>query len=381
MKSLPKRLLPLLSLPLLLSADPPDLQTVAAKNPKLPEAAAVLPEPKPEWTVGAGVQWRQIGQASFRGGRQAGQSHLPAAPRSSGGISTGYTNGFVSPDSTGGSQTWNWGYSSAAQVNGDLLTLSGTSGQVTSRTVASSYSTDWSDDLASPGIYLLLESPELAKWQHLSLSAALGYSYAQDDTTQESLAFRSVRTSFQRTRSVTDVYDIPAIAPPPTAPYSGSFNGPGPVISRTPVRRLGGGVRERDLGSDIFTSHLRQSLEVQLHTLSFGPRMGLEIGSLRLLAGLGFALNIVLWDADSRETLRSDRHGTLRTWRDTANGTDVLPGVFAELGAEWRFTKSWSLATGLRYDWSQPLEGRIGNAAFEVDLGGWTAQVGLAFHF
>ncbi len=381
MNALPKSLLSLLCLPLLASGGTPQVAAVAAKNPKQPAAAAVLPEPRPEWTVGAGAQWRQMGEASFRGGGRAGRQHLPEALKSGGGISTGYSNGFVRPDSSGGNQTWNWGYNSASQVSGDFLTLSGSSREVISQTLASSYNTDWSDDLSGVGFYLTLGSPELLRWRKLTLSAALGYSFVQDDTSRESLAFRAERREVLRTRSVTDLYDISAIAPPPDAPYSGSFAGPGPVISLRPARSSGGGVSEQSRGTEIFTSQLRQSLEVQLHTISLGPRVGMEWGSLRVLGGLGFALNIVPWDADSRETLRSNQRGTLKTWHDTASGTDVLPGVYAELVAEWRFAKRWSLSTGVRYDWSESLEGEVGNAEFDVDLGGWTAMLGVGFHF
>ncbi len=381
MNAFPHKLLPLLCLPLLAQAGPPDMTTVAAKNPKQPMEAAVLPAPRPEWTIGAGVQWRQIGEASFRGGSRARLHHLPAAPRSGGGISSGYSNGFVLPDSANNSQTWNWGYDSASQVSGGFLTLSSSSRQVFTETLASSYNTDWSDDLSGAGVYFLLESPDLVKWRNFSLSAALGYSFVQDDTSRESVAFRAERTTWVRTRNVADLYDVSAIAPLPAAPYSGSFNGPGPLISLAPARRSGGGVREQSSGTEIFTSELSQSLEVQLHTISLGPRFDVEFGSLRLLAGLGYALNIVPWDADSQETLRSNRRGPLRTWRDSASDTDLLSGLYAEISAEWRFARQWSLSAGARYDWSESLQGEVGAADFDVDLGGWTATLGLGFHF
>lgn len=381
MKIFPPCLTLLLGFPILTLAGTPDISSVAAKNPNPPQEAADLPDARPEWTLSAGPQWRQIGEAQFKGGSRAGRSHLPAAPKGGGGLSTGYADGYVLPDSSGGAQTWNWGYRNASQVSGDFLSFSSRSSELISRTVSNSFSTDWSDDLSNVGFFLLLESPTVVQWKHLSLSAALGYSFVQDDTSSESLAFRAIRSSHLRTRDVTDWYDISAIAPVPPAPHSGNFNGPGPVISLTPARSLGGGVREQSLGSEVFTSHLRQSLELQLHTLSLGPRASFQFGSLRVLAGLGFALNIVPWDAESSETLRSNKRGTLQTWRDDASGTEVLAGTYVELGSEWRFAKSWSLSAGVRYDWSQKLEGSLGGTEFEVDLGGWTAMLGVGFRF
>ncbi len=384
MNSLPRHTLALLCLPLLASGGAPTapLETAAAKNPKQPEEAVVLPAETGGWTLGAGPQWRQIGEASFRGGGRAGPSHLPAPPKGGGGIRGGYSDGYVRPDATGSGQTWNWGYNSASQINGNNLTLSGSSSEIVTRTLARGYNTDWSDDLSNAGFYLLLESPELVKWEHFSLSAALGYSFAQDEVGRRAVAFRAERFTTLRTRNVTDVYDISAIAPAPAAPYQGTFNGPGPVISLTPASSSGGGgTRERLLGSEVFTSYLEQSLELQLHTLSLGPRTSMEFGSLRLLAGLGLAVNIVPWEAESRETLKNSRGRTLKTWTASESGTDVLAGLYAELGAEWRFTKRWSLNTGVRYDWSQPLEGEVSGTEFDVDLGGWTAMLGLGWRF
>jgi hypothetical protein len=332
------------------------------------------------WRLSAGGQWRQIGRVSFRGGSRAGLGNLPAVPNG-GKAQSGYTNGYVRPDSAGGAETWNWGYTDAAQVQGNFLVLNGNlpTGART-RTTTQSYQTDWQDDLANAGFFVLLESPTLAGWQHLTLSAALGYGFAMDQSRQDRLAFRAERSSFQLPGGGADHYRISGESSLPSAPYSGTFTGPGQMISRTPTFRLGGG-GGKHLGTEVFTSQLSQSLEVQLHTFSLGPRAGVNFANLRMLAGLGFALNVAAWNAESRETLRSDQRGTVKVWRDEASGTDLLPGAYAELGAEWTLKRNWYLTGGLRFDWSQSLEGGLGGAEWDVALGGWTASLGAGFRF
>lgn len=375
---LPKSLFLLYSLSIVVHAGPPDIGTVAAKNPKEPIAAVTVPEPKATWTVGAGALWRQMGEVQFHGGRRANASHLPAGINRRSGA--GHPNGYVLPDSSGTSQTWNWGYDSPSQISGNYLMLDAYSSSLNSRTSVSKYNTDWSEDLESAGFYLSLESPTLFQSNKLTLSASLGYSFTEDEVSQNSLAFRAIRSNVLRTYHGRDFYDVSALSPLPSAPNQGTFNGPGPIIDVNPVQRSGG-VKESIAGTEIFTSHLQQSLEVQLHTLSLGPRAGVELGNVRLLAGLGFALNIAPWDAESVETLTSSRSGVLRKWHDSSSGTEILPGAYAELSAEWNFAKQWLLSAGARYDWSESLKGEVGNASFDVDLGGWTAMLGLGFRF
>jgi hypothetical protein len=374
-----KSLFVLLALPLFAQAgNPSPIQTASSKNPKMPQEAAIIPEDHSlGWSLGAGVQWRQIGEVSFRGATLRGPRHLPSAPSGSSG-SIGYSDGFVRRDSSGGGQTWNWGYESASQIRGNGLTFNGSSSQLTSRTITSRPNLDQSDEASGLGFYIRLDSPEVLNWRHLTLSAGLGYSFAQDKVGRSGIAYRAERQTFLRSQTVRDVYDISAITPLPDAPYNGTFSGPGPVISISPTRREGGGSRERLLDSEVFTSQLDQNLQLQLHTFSLGPRAGFEFGRLTTQCGIGLAVNIVPWDFTSRETLRSNRRGKLKSWPQSESGIDILPGVYAELATQYRLSKRWSVNTGIRYDWSQNLEGEAAGTVFEVDLGGWTATLGLS---
>lgn len=379
----------MLLLPLLAMAggpsakNPAPIQAAAAKNPKAP-LQAIEPPPVPlGWTIGAGVMWRQIGELDFRGGHRAGMKDIPKLKSSThSGGGGGYSDGYVLPDSTGGLQTWNWGYTSVAQVSGDNLNFTSSSSRISQSAYGQSFSNDWSDDLEGTGVFIQVESPEFYRWKRLSFSAAGSYSFVQDESHHEAEAFQAVRQTTEYRTSRTDSYDISAIAPLPAAPYGGTFNGPGPVISTTPASSSGGGTSRRMLEDDVYTSRVEQSVEVRLHTLSAGPRVGFDLGQVRAVASMGMALNIADWEGSSQETLRHEGSGkVIRRWNESAGETELLAGVYAELGLQWQFLPRWTLNAGARYDWSQELSGELAASEFDVDLGGWSAMLGIGWEF
>ena len=373
---MPPRLLCLLAtlgcLPSLLSAGEP-----AAKAPPL--EAAVLPAPvTSSWRASFGPQWRQLGRVRLSARPQASARALPAAPRST---STGASDGFARPDSANGAQTWNWGYNSASQVSGGQLALTQSSSE---RFAVQRFTQpDWSaeDDLDAPGLFLMIESPTLFAARGISLSAAAGYQFAQDSAGHDALAFQAERLTYQRARTVTAFHDVSGLGALPAAPYTGSFNGPGPLINLSPDR-LVSRAQNRLLESETFSSRIAQELDIGLHTFSLGPRLSLERGPLRFIAGLGAALHLVTWDAFSRETLTSSRRGRLASWTDTRSGTELLAGLYAEASLEYRLTERTFLATSFRYDWAQDFRADLApGSSAQADLGGWSIQAGLGFRF
>ena len=121
-------------------ADKVPLRVTAGKEPHLLAPVDAFPQTQRQgWTIGAGVQWRQIGKASFDSRPRANASAFPASA-ADGYQAEGnghYSDGYVLADSSSGAKTWNWGYDNASQVQGDTLTLHGVSGGVTSSVVVS----------------------------------------------------------------------------------------------------------------------------------------------------------------------------------------------------------------------------------------------------
>ena len=118
-----------------------------------------------------------------------------------------------------------------------------------------------------------------------------------------------------------------------------------------------------------------------MHTLSLGPKASWHRNKLRVSGGLGLGLNIADWDAESVETLSSDKGKKVKQWSEGSSGTEVLAGVYAELGAESALSERWSVFTSARYDWVQDFSGSVANSTFDLDLGGFTAMLGVAWRF
>lgn len=373
-----------------MSADPAvppnsPLRAALEKSPKSPGPAAVLPPIRDDWSLSAGALWRQIGEVDFQSRHQAGVPDLPGmrAPRGNNNVgragSSGshtYSDGYVYPDVIGGTTTWFWGYENSSQVNGNNLDFHGKIRRGYTSLSAQSYNTDWSDDLAGAGFFVDLESPELLRRGSFALNARIGYSYTEDETSHRSVAFQARQQAILRSTDITDSYDISQIAPVPPAPHNGTFLGPGPIIDNMPSRRSDPS-SARVMSETVYTSYLEESLEVKLHTISVGPRLSWCRGHLRLLVEAGFALNIAHWKAGSREELRRDNGQVVREWNDSQSGTEVLPGAYAQLSAEWQMNELWSLFVMGRYDWSRGLSGSVAGSTFDVDLGGWTVGGGV----
>jgi hypothetical protein len=379
----------LLFLPLLVHAGSP-LQTAASKNPKAPIEAIEPPPATLGWTLGAGILWRQLGELEVRGGHHARISDLPslrsrAHSTGGGGRGGNYRDGYVLPDSTGGLQTWNWGYDSAAQVSGNNLSFNSFSSVITHEVSALHQAHGWSDDLEGAGAFISIQTPDLRKWKNLSLSLSGSYSYVQDESSYEAEVFRAVQRAHEQSSGGIDVYDISAVAPLPGAPYSGTFEGPGPVISLSPISSSGGGAgsgAKRLIEEEPYISHVEQSVEVRLHTLSLGPKIAMEQGQLSAIAGFGIAVNLADWEGQSEETLSQVGSGrVIKGWRDRASDTEVLLGAYAELGAQWQISARWSVNASARYDWSQDLAGSLGPSQFALNLAGFTATLGIGWTF
>lgn len=412
MTSLPRSVIALL----LASSLPLFAGTPSGKSAK----QVIQPEPPTAnpWRFSAGYQWRQIGSVDWSTGSAASTWSLPWLVghnrRSGGGSPTlppagvgdhFYDDGYVLQDAGTPffGDTQFWGYNDASQITGvDVLSFHSNLSSSQSRTVASSSSSlqdaSWSDDLAGSGWFANVESPllftSLFKDGGFGFSMIGGYSFATDSTSRTTggvftAAQRSTTTTSGTTGSLTDVYDTTGIFVP-SAPYQGTFDGPGPLINNAPLSRtMTGGTGSRTTGTSsrtaLFSSDVTESLDIDLHTISLGPKFSLEIERVRFGLGLGFALNIADWDASTSETLQVSRNGgsprVLKRWESHASDNEVVPGFYLEANAEVQVTQHVSLFAGGRYDWAGSVHGDVGPSSFSLDLGGWTAMGGITFHF
>ncbi len=144
---------------------------------------------------------------------------LPANPAGT------YDDGYVQPDVSGStSRTWNWGYTHGNQVNGDAIEMHNALGSPRDGTLDSFTE-------APQGGFDLTYGRELfrikmGKKRSMAFGveggfSSMAYSAKREDTISGSIGRET--SSFALGGSI-----------PPTAPYSGSFNGPGPLLDLQP---------------------------------------------------------------------------------------------------------------------------------------------------
>ncbi len=364
---------------------PPSLKKAAAAAPaKTPDDA--LPEPPPPWRISAGPQWRQIGSLNFHGSPQAG---LPAVnvkgnppPVGDPGVvgNRTYSDGYVKTDVSGSSTTWNWGYSNPAQAAGTTLSFHASGTILTEQTTSRSLNTNWSDDPSGAGAFVKLESPEMYRSGSIGFGTEFGYSLTYGTSGNTGEAFLGSLLSDLRSVSITDRYDTTGVVVP-LAPYAGTFNGPGPVISNLPASRTTTTTGDSLITSNI-ASTLSSHLTTNLHTFSFGANAHEEIGQFRVGASAGLALNITSWDGSTNEDVRNPATGAaVQSWYSHNSGTDLHPGFYLEASASVPVTERLSWVTSGRYDWSGSVHGNVGGSYFNLALGGWTLATGFTLKF
>ena len=424
MKLLPFPLAGLLALSavLRLQAGEPSVSTLAnapldSKSAKsVQDAVAPAAEPN-RWNFSAGYQYRQLGDVNWHTGSLAAQSSLPwlvdRPSRSSSPGSTApplgvgehaYSDGYVNldPGTATDGRTWYWGYNNASQLQGNNLAFhasvnSPTSSVTTAGSSASIRSSGWGDDLSGSGGFANIEAPAIFRAGPLRITLEAGYSYASSDTghaagdvfTEEQHS--TTQTVRGGTTNVTDIYALPGgnfVAP--SAPYAGTYAGPGAIIPNAPSSRStsttgGGGASSSSSLTALFHSDVSEGLSMRLHTISLGPRFSGNWDRLHAGLGVGLGLNIADWSANYQERLYLNQNGSAsrlyKTYNASASGTDVLPGLYLDLTGQYDLTNHLGLFFGGRYDWAGSISEPVGPSHFDYSLHGWSVMGGVTISF
>ena len=262
-------------------------------------------------------------------------------------------------DSSGnkGGVTWNWGYQYAKQYSGGDIIMNNDAG-----VAASSERMTDGPELGADFDYV--RDLTHKSWGQLGIKLAFGYTpiHVRD---QDPLAANA--------EVITDKYPLYGVIPP-SAPYTGSFGGPGPVLGTTPASHT---VTETPDGAIIYGNH---NIDADLFDIRIGPTANIRLYKrLSLQIGGGFALGIV--------------HGYF-TYADasapggptTASGSDsrtsLEPGGYAEAGFAYQLCRSWSLYTGAQFEYLENFQQSANGRTAELDLGQTIFyQFGIEWHF
>ncbi|MEZ5325627.1 MAG: hypothetical protein R3F19_11255 [Verrucomicrobiales bacterium] len=364
---------------------------------KAPIANAQLEQEQPShrWRLSLGAAYRSIGDVHFVSEFRAPSLHLPslfgdgfrrvpAIGDLSSPVDREYSDGYVRPDAgtPADGTTGYWGYQNASQVNGDSLNFNASGSQ---RIVSNQ----------TEGVLNQLSGEELDSWspviqldyvvierEAFSVAARVGFMYSVHDFSTLSSRAVALQGAEDFRLDFSDSYDLQGVIPP-LAPYEGSSIGPGPLIDASPTTRShSSSLIQTQRGE--YASTLRQDFDMKLATLSDG--VVIEFGGDRLTGFLsaGVTLNIADWSAETGEQVTLTENGTrrdYRRWKDSAAGTELGLGVYAEAGTAVALTDRISIAGFGRYDWADSFDAKFGRSQIHVDLGGWSAGVTLRVDF
>jgi opacity protein-like surface antigen len=309
------------------------------------------------------VAWRQLGSTSLdtnQGGNASAAGYY--APNAASGAADAYADrtyddGFVKigAATAGSGLTTNFGYASDSQVASDTLTYTLTGGAALDTPNPSS-----EDDSTEAAPYLEAVY-YIPLRDDLELGLVTSFSFTNLDSSMQSQLTEYGVTTI-------DHYALNGVILP-SAPYSGSYAGPGVVIDNQPSSR-------EQVLTPISTRTYRFDSEIDLYSLGLGGELNWTPAERCFLnLGAGAVINYVDWSADL--------HTPLLTGTSHQHESDqkFLFGLYLKAGAGYQLTEAWSLEAFTRYDWNENLHGHVGEADFTTDLSGWTTGLALGYRF
>jgi len=351
---------------------------VWAEAPSPDTAIASAEEVEPKWTISAGPMLRSMRGVSFQTGTH---STVPQPETGSGLSHVGseseyanrqYDDGYVYVDagSDNDGTTWHWGYDRASQVHGDNLLFHAIDGHEQTFDFTGDSGANWKQqgfEEAGMRISISRVLKTVGKFR-LDCDVSVGWAGFSAEH-----GFDSTVTMTTYDLVVEDRYDLQGITPP-TAPYRGTADGPGPLIDNRPSSRS---VLREQTDSETGVRSIRESLNADLITLSIAPALEYRAGWWRLRAICGPTANQVKTDAVHAE---SDGLSG-QEWLDHEVEREWRAGFFTEVAVEATFgCRLGAVLTG-RYDWMGKVSGQVGPSSFEADLEGWSVAAGASLRF
>jgi len=313
-----------------------------------------------------------------------------------------FDDGFVFMDAATenwGGDTWYWGYNDASQYDPSADTLSfhrsssysgtETGERVTIDTIRDS-GVSIRDDLDGTGLAISF-GRVLKRGESFSiridgeLSYIWGIEHDSSVSPYEEEITKTTWTSVNNYNSTaTYTYDLMGVVPP-DAPYSGTYDGPGPLIPNLPssVDQSQQLVSSEDISrsTSLFRARNNVDFSVDASILEFsaGPRIDWRVfDALSLFAMPGISLNLLSVEADRRETWTADfgdgSTRTLRAWNDRLDDSDILVGVGVSAGVNVSLGDLWFVQVAGEYDFvPEEYEESIGPNTITLDISGYEA--------
>jgi hypothetical protein len=368
-----------------LGAEPRD-QSVMGRIKRSFESAADASE-RGKWNLSVGILLRMIHGQTFRTESYAKDYNISAQARDvfrryspAGDLNSysdrTYEDGYVNKDDytdlDGGTRYW--GYDSGGQIEGNSVVFSFVGRTYTdysrSREVTVGETDNHFDRELAPYIQLERVIYRLGwfdaglhlDFYHLAFSDEANYANFKDTQRWKNYA-----------QYDEDVYSIAGTGlTRDSPPYHGSRGSTtGPLINNIPDQRRSGGTVET--GSYTYEAYndIKQSLEMNLSTMSLGPSLSANWWRLQLSGITGATFNFINMTTHYYETLyASDNNGApgiLQTWSDSQDYSECKFGYFIQAQLGLRIIDGFGVGIFGRYDWLENMSGNVGQTRYCIN--------------
>ena len=302
-----------------------------------------------------------------------GGSLNPLAPpgngrRTSRGDAYNYDDGYVLTDISGnvGKQSWYWGYDSSSQMNPGADTIA-----FDRNTAIGLPSDNENNDSPYVGGELAYDYQIGIKenWHHLryGLEAAVNFM---------PISFNSGGLYNATLSRLTDTYSYTPGTTPPSAPYEGSYQGPGFLINSQPISS----VTTLVPGASFLA---QQHFDANLWGFRLGPYIEYPFSdkwSLHLSGGL--AVGLLDGEANWKETLIVPGVGAATTTTGGGSDTSLLWGYYVGLDAAYQINDRWGVEVGVQFQDLGTYSHDFGGRQLELDLSqSLFIQAGISYSF
>ncbi len=182
----------------------------------------------------------------------------------------------------------------------------------------------------------------------------------------------------------TDEYNLGGFgALVPSAPYSGSAEGPGFLLENIPDSRT---LNEVLTGSEtaVISNAVATRFRADHSTISFGPTLKRQLTEAwSVEAGVGISLHWLHWSASQHEKLTVSKGATrtvINHWEDSSSGNTMLSALYLQVATEWQpKQQDWALKALLRGDLGESFSMTVGPSRLGYEVDGFTAAVMVTF--
>ncbi len=277
-----------------------------------------------------------------------------------------YDNGYVHPDVSGStSSTWNWGYTSASQVQNGSVNLTRLDGTPRAGTFDYPSKTLYGGE-AVVGI-------EMARFDFRKREAKFGfeagYSYSQIKTQSQSISTGTVTY-------VSDAYSLGGLTAP-AAPYSGSYSTPGQLIALSPVSAAP--------VTSAASASLSSQVRGEFHNIRVGPWIDLPWSSrfsTAFSAGYVTIYGRGVLDLTESVSIASGAIPPITLPSGRYTRTQFIPGAYVQIRLEYRLTHLIGLYVGGEFQYNTGMTVNAPTRAARFDLGSTYGGVaGVSFNF